>query len=214
MKPFKIVLNFLIILIFFTSSLYTQNNQGKTDKLKAKKVWEIQAKSIAKEFSLSTEKTAELITVYIAARESLKDAYKTMPEENDAAKKKAAKNALKDVERKKLEKSLMDILSKEQLTVAMKSLGSFNPRWDRFVRIIVGFKMDEVKYDAALIEVNKYITSYQEAYQEAAQKGERFSGKKSRELKETLDNGLSVILLENQLVEWKSASALGKKKAQ
>ena len=208
---------FVFCLILSANRAYPSSqvkNQGDTTKVtgkKTRKVMKLQAMSIAKELNLSEENSLKLVEIYRAARKNLKKSLAALPDEADKKKARMASDEVKRAERRNLESEFKEIMDEKQAETAMIILASFNPRYDRYVKILAEMDLNEEKMYSAMKSVNIYITEYQKARNQADADGTRLSADTAKMLKKQLDEGLTAILNEEQLVIWLEASALGKK---
>lgn len=109
--------------------------------------------------------------------------------------------------RESFHEKLEGILEEEQVAGTILVLGSLNARWDTYVGILAGFNLPDGDLALASSEVCTYMVQYLEARAEAAKTNTRFSSVTAASLKGALDQGLSVILSEEQQVEWATRTA-------
>ncbi|TWU20340.1 hypothetical protein Pla144_49870 [Bythopirellula polymerisocia] len=184
-----------------------RGGESKKPKVSAD-TWKLQAETVATKLGLSKEKSDQLVNVYQASREARKVALKELPKSDDASDDKAEMREEENVkQREQLKAAISTILSSEQIEGAILSLGSFNPRWDRYVSQIEEFQLDDQKKQDALQLTFDYIVDYGKARNAATAEGARFSSVSARTLKSSLDAGLAKLLSEEELTKWDEATA-------
>ncbi|MGB2867883.1 MAG: hypothetical protein WBD36_05490 [Bacteroidota bacterium] len=205
----------LLCLILICATTTHVPAQAKSDKLtkeseKIHSVWKLQSQSVAQDLGLSKEKSGILEKAYLAARQSQASALKSLPEETDRQKSRAAIEQLKSSEREKLKASLKDTFSEKEIARILPSLATFNKNWDKYLATLRDFGLPKSKMTAAQKVLIEYVVEYEQARERAVASEGRFSKKNSQPYKDTLDAGLSKILTANQLKMWKEASTTSK----
>lgn len=171
--------------------------------------WKLQAESVARHLGLNSESAEKLMEVYVAVRTGRQNLLKEIPkaEEGGNTARKQLVDEIDVKQRDKLKAALMGVSGKEQAEKAFSMLGSFNSRWDNYVRILQQFQLDEKQQSDAIDLTATYIEDYSKARSEASNSGERFSSITARELKATLDSGIAKLLSKDQLTQWSEATA-------
>lgn len=175
---------------------------------KSSTIWRLQAKTTAKEFGLSKPEGEKLAESYVAVRTRRSTLLKELPKEIAGGSGHRKNTEETDTEqREQLKTAIGSILNEEQIETAILSLGSFNPRWDRYVSQIQGFQLDERAQDQALRLTLEYIVNYGKARAAAKAEDTRLSSVVARDLKSKLDKGLAAFLSEEQSTKWNEATA-------
>lgn len=172
--------------------------------------WELEAKGVAHQLSLSAEETGKLVAAYQEARKSQGEAMTKLREESSGGGGFGGFEAfreLSDSERSKLETALKGFLSDEQVATAIVPLGTFNGEWDRMADALIGFALADDKLNSALKHVQVYVVANAKAREEAIANMDFQSMRgASQELKGKLDGELASILSEEQLAKWTEAT--------
>ena len=117
--------------------------------------------------------------------------------------------------REKLEASLKGVLDEKQMVQAMASLGTFNGRWDQYVRIVVGFQLKEKKQDNVLRILNQWNIDLVRAMREEGaadqdwdwlMKNQALIQAKQASIKKDLDAALAKALSTEELTVWSAAT--------
>lgn len=175
----------------------------------AAKIWEMQAKTVAKDLSLNDDLTKKLVDAYKASRESLvKSVQEAMqgggaPGGGPGGPGEAFRKLMAD-ERAKLSTAVGAFLNPEQTKSAVAVLGSFNMRWDGMVNAIDGLGLDEKVKGDALKAVESFVVESAKA-REAAGSDQEAMRAKSAELREKLEADLGKILSAEQLAKLKES---------
>jgi len=201
---------FLINVNHIKAQIKNENNHNTKNQLES--VWNFQVLSLTKDFNLSEDKLKKLQELYITARKNQSDAVKKLSEETDKQKSRLAILEINLKERSNLELQLKNILTENQISQVLPLLGSFNPRYDSYVELIMSLNLDTEKNSAAMKLIGEYIINYVKAHQQADLSGERFSARVASELKSKLDNGLQNILTSEQYIKWLEATSKTNKK--
>jgi len=201
---------FLINVNHIKAQIKNENNHNTKNQLES--VWNFQVLSLTKDFNLSEDKLKKLQELYITARKNQSDAVKKLSKETDKQKSQLAILEINLKEQSNLELQLKNILTENQISQVLPLLGSFNPRYDSYVELIMSLNLDTEKNSAAMRLIGEYIINYVKARQQADLSGERFSARVSSELKSKLDNGLQNILTSEQYIKWLEATSKTNKK--
>lgn len=201
---------FLINVNHIKAQIKNENNHNTKNQLES--VWNFQVLSLTKDFNLSEDKLKKLQELYITARKNQSDAVKKLSKETDKQKSQLAILEINLKEQSNLELQLKNILTENQISQVLPLLGSFNPRYDSYVELIMSLNLDTEKNSAAMKLIGEYIINYVKARQQADLSGERFSARVSSELKSKLDNGLQNILTSEQYIKWLEATSKTNKK--
>ncbi len=188
------------------------SDKADTDQAKRPKIsddtWKLQAETVATKLGLPKDKGDRLVQTYVATREArklaLKELSKSDDETTDQSDKREQVNAR---QRDQLKSAISEYLDPVQIDEALLSLGSFNPRWDRYVSQINEFQLDEQNKQDALQLTYDYIVEYGKARNAAAEAGIRFSSVTAHTLKGTLDASLAKLLSDEQLSKWNEVTA-------
>jgi len=197
-----IVLTGILYLFPLEAQVSKQTEVKNSGPKKSTIAWGVQAKNVADDLELSTDITAQFVDIYVNARQTYKSAQHALPEMEDKLASRRITLELRMAEENKLPKKFGILLDQDQVVYACRILGSFNPKWDRQVRILLTFDLDEKKIKSAIKLVNQFNVDYQ-AY--------RTAGKNTKTLKKGLDEALAVFLNADQQTRWLNESA-GKKK--
>lgn len=175
----------------------------------AAKVYDAQAKTVAKQLSLSDEETGKLAAAYKAARESYAAEMRKLREEAaGGGGNPMARLELTGSERAKLETALKEFLSGEKLDKAMASLGTFNNQGDAAVNALLEMNLEPEKLDKTLVIVDGYTAASGKAMDDAIAAMDFQSLRASnQELRAKLETDLATVLTAEQLEEFKSKTA-------
>lgn len=171
------------------------------------KAWEIQAKTVARDLTLSVEQTTKLVEAYAAARDSHNKAAGAVagPAERPDFQKMREVN---QNERTKFESVLKGFLNAEQIDKALLTLGSFFRRWDAMVETLDAMDLgDKAREDAVKLTAD-YVAEWNTAMKVAMGSGNRESMREQADkLKEKLDADVARILSAEQMTKWTDATA-------
>jgi hypothetical protein len=171
-------------------------------------IWTLQAQSVATALKLTAETARQVSEAYITTRKAYRRELDELgPSRDDDEKRRLASNQVKVRQHEALKIALAQFLNPEQAAHATRSLGSFNPRWDRYVNTIVKLKLPEKEQTASLNLIRTYIEEYGLAREKAQAEGDRFSSVTARSLKATLDAGIVKLLSPEQATTWNEATA-------
>lgn len=208
---FSLIVFFICAVNVSQIKAQTKNENEHHTKNQLVSLWNFQVQSATKDFNLSQDKLKKLQELYVTTRKNQREAIKKLPEEKDKQKSRLAALEVNQREKSNLESQLKNILTEEQIAQVLPLLGSFNPRYDSYVELIMSLNLDEEKNSAAMKLIGEYIINYDKARQQADLSGERFSARVSSELKSKLDNGLQNILTSEQYSKWLEATSKTKK---
>lgn len=188
---------------------------GQLTAEKAKAAWELEAKGVSKSIGLNADQTTKVIAAYSQARtdnnKSMEKLRTEMREKAEAAagddaapedraaamqemQKKLAEARKADAD--KLSAALAKDLSSDQVTKAMKSLGSFNPSWDNMVNTIAEFNLGEDKTYQALTPIETYVIAVEKVRDSTDREAMRTA---MTEARDTLHDSMKKILSEEQM---------------
>lgn len=173
---------------------------------KAEAAWKVQAACALADLKLNDEEKASKVSeAYVAARKSRQEAVAELrPDSGGGRDMRQAFRELNQKERDSLAEALNAILSEEQTTQLMASLGTFSTMWDRNVDALTGLELEKEALNSslALLLVN---TIEAKKARDEAMKMRRFQdlGGKRQELRQKLDTDLAEVLSEEELAEWK-----------
>lgn len=190
--------------------------QGPLSPEKAKAAWEWEVKGVAKSLGLTPEQTTKVIAAYTEARTSNNDAMEKMrndmrekaqaaaqgdggaPEDRAAmaAEMQKTVNEARKADADKLSAALAKDLSADQVTKAMKSLGSFNPSWDNMVNSIAEFKLGDEKTYQALTPIEAYVIAVDKVRDSTDPEARRTA---MTEARDSLTDSMKKILDEEQM---------------
>lgn len=218
--PFVFVGVLVVAVILVSLPVHAQRGGGRGPRLsgeQSKAAWAVEAKYVAGTLSLSEEVSGKLAGAYEAAHTSFGAAMAKKREEmqnsgdDRSARWAAYRKAQQETtaaEREKLKKALSEFLKEEQTIKAMEKLGIFSMRLDSMVHTLAGFTLGE-KEAKALEKVYAYALGEAKLFEgSSGQQGnsEELRGKMET-LKKDLDAALAGILSEEQLGQWKTATA-------
>ncbi len=185
---------------------------------KSKIAWKAQAEGVAASLTLDAEKTAALVKAYDEARganlESTEKLRKQIAEKREQGEEGRAgieelRNQLLEVgktSRENIEKAFGAILTPEQVTKAMSSLGTFNRQWDIMTDSVLGFSLDSAKNAEATKAMQKFVETMSNARREPGQQG---GGGGMGEARNTLMDSMKKLLSEEQFGKFQAATGMG-----
>ncbi len=193
----------------------------------AETAWTIEASGVARELALQSEQAEQLAAAYKQARKSLHEAAESMrperperPEGGEPGERggrgrfrgdrpdAGARMELLESERAKLHAALSQFLGAEQVEQAMVPLGAFSPQWDRMVLAISDMKLDTERSEAALKSIQQYVVAL------GALRGNPDRQTSRQQLlaaRETLRDGLALVLTEEQMKSLQPAMRSGRR---
>ncbi len=133
--------------------------------------WNLEASGVGHRLGLKDDQTKALAKAYADARTSHAAAMKKVEQEIVAklsgggekgqigAEVRKAMGDAEASEKGKFEKSLAGIVSGDQLTKVMGSLGTFNRQWDAIANSIADLKLDAAKQQSVLDIVEDYVSA-------------------------------------------------------
>jgi len=175
---------------------------------KNEKAWEIEAKTVAQEIGLAAEPSTKLVDAYKAARESHIAALREAMGQGGRPEL-GKRMEVNKAEAAKFETALKGFLKPEEVTKAMASLGTLNPRWDRMVTVLDGMNLEEKPKTEAMKLLEQHVVESGKAMQAAAASNDFQSiREKSTQLREKLDADLAKVLSAEQMTKWKEETAM------
>lgn len=185
---------------------------------KAKAAWELQAAGVAKHLGLDAEKSKTLTKAYVEAREShvaasdklRQEAMEKMRDNTGDPQNRGADmmKALEDLntsERAKFEKAVAGVLTPDQSTKALASLGTFNRQWDTMTDNLASFKLEPAKQQEAFQAVEQYVVAAS-----AARTGDREAMRTAmQDARTKLLDSLKTVLSEEQFAKFEATIAPG-----
>lgn len=174
------------------------------------KAWDLEARAVAADLSLSAEDTTKLVDAYKAARESQAAVMRErMSSGGGDRRDPSAMIEANKAERDKLKAALAAFLKEEQVDKALAALGGFNRRWDTMTLALENLGLEGEKKAEATKLVMAYVAESDKAMQEAMAGGDWESMRtKGRTMREELDAKLGKVLSPEQLAKWKEATAM------
>lgn len=181
--------------------------------------WKFQSEGVAASLGLDSEKTATLAKTYHDARasnlETTEKLRKEIAEKREQGEEgRAAIGELQQklleaarTSRESFEKALAGVLTPEQVTKAMSSLGTFNRQWDVMSDAVLGFKLDAAKQAEATKAMQTYVESMN-AGRRGAGPGEG-AGPNMAEARAALTDAMKKVLSDEQFGKFQAATGMG-----
>lgn len=191
---------------------------------KSKAAWKVQAEGVAASLSLDAAKTTALVKAYDEARgtnlEATDKLRKQIAEKREQGEEgRAAIEELRlqlldagKTSRENIEKAFAAILTAEQVTKAMSSLGTFNRQWDVMTDSVLGFSLDSAKAAEATKAIQTYVESMSATRRgEPGQPGGAGGGGGGGmgEARNTLMDSMKKTLTEAQFGKFQAATGMG-----
>ncbi|MBI1785256.1 hypothetical protein HYR69_08940 [Candidatus Sumerlaeota bacterium] len=201
-----------------SSSSQAQPGAGRGPRLAPEKqeaAWTMEAKCVADDLKLPADSAAKMADAYKSSRKNFQEASRKMMQDAQGDRMSAMQGMLdlRTSETLRLQNVLKGCLNEEQAKSAMASLGSFNPQWDLMVDALADFKLDEKKGAEALKRVKTYVEGAAKAQNDAMDTMDFQSLREEiGKLKQKLDEDLSAILSPDQVTEWKTKAAAGRRR--
>lgn len=182
---------------------------------KAKAAWEMEAKTVAGNLSLSDDQTKALVKAYADARTSNDAEFSKMREKmRDGGGGGDMRQALEDLtksERSKFEKALKDAkLSDEHVTKAMASLGTFNRQWDTWVDTVAGFKLEAAKQTDAFKAIEEYVVALGKVRGQGAGGDREAMRTAMQDARKKLTDKMKTLVSEEQLKQFEATLGAGR----
>jgi len=197
--------------LLFASVAEAQPRPGARQPMplaEAHAIWRAQGTSVVSDLEIPAEPGEKVVTAYIAARESHRKALDELRGQGGGQGGFERYREVSEQERGKLEVALKEILGEEKAATALEQLGTFGRQWDRYVRTLLGMKLEEEVMKAAMKEVNVYNVASAKAFRDAAG-GDRQSMRSTfTKLKSDLDAALAKLLTADQLAKWNEETTL------
>lgn len=180
---------------------------------KAEAAWKWQAVTVAHDLKLEQADADKLTETYISARKKMNDAMEQFRKEMRERREKgegqgeggqrergqrggAGNRELMQNARTNLEASFSSMLSAEQTSRAMASLGTFSAQWDRMVDSLAGMSLETESLHGAIAATNAYMASMSKV----RESGDRENMREAmRSMRERLNEDLAKVLSEEQM---------------
>ena len=190
--------------------------RGALSPEKAKAAWELEAKSVAAGLSLKDDQTTAVVKAYSDARTSQDAEFSKLREKareeggGGGGDMRQAMEDLMKTQREKLEKALGDAkLSKDQVTKAMASLGTFNRQWDNMTDTIAGFKLEAKKQADAMKATEEFVSGQAKARESAGDDREAMRTAMQEARKKLLDT-IKGLVSDEQFTQFQAAMGGGR----
>ena len=210
MKRMSVALCSLLTITVLCASAAAQRGGGpRMDPAEQAAAWKLEAGGVAHGLELDGAATAKLAEAYATARASQREGMAEIRSTGERGPGMfQVMQELNAKESGKLGKALGEFLSDGQVTKALAPLGTFNNQWDRMASAIAGFELPEDKLQLALSLIQTYVVDSDKARQEAIAAMDFQSMRAANEeLKARLDEGLKLLLPQEDLATWTEATA-------